>query len=99
MKYLVENNGTLSSALVPISLLDADKKNTDFVEAALNKLAASSEVGKLVVDNYRQQKAEQQALRDRVKEGMPAPDFTFQNTCLSTSGPLGVVLAVRKYLM
>ena len=79
MKYLVENNGTLSSALVPISLLDADKKNTDFVEAALNKLAASSEVGKLVVDNYRQQKAEQQALRDRVKEGMPAPDFTFQN--------------------
>ena len=46
MKYLVENNGTLSSALVPISLLDADKKNTDFVEAALNKLAASSEVGK-----------------------------------------------------
>lgn len=79
MKYLVENNGTLSSALVPISLLDADKKNTDFVEAALNKLAASSELGKLVVDNYRQQKAEQQVLRDRVKEGMPAPDFTFQN--------------------
>ena len=79
MKYLIENYGTLSSALVPITLLDADKKNTDFVESALDKLAASSETGKLIVDNYRQQKAEQQALRDRVKEGMPAPDFTFQN--------------------
>lgn len=79
MKYLVENNGTLTSALVPITLLDTDKRNSDFVEAALNKLGASSEAAKLVVDNYRQQKAEQQALQDRVKEGMPAPDFTFQN--------------------
>lgn len=79
MKYIVENNSTLSSVLVPITLLDSDEKNSAFVEDALNKLSASSETGKLIVDNYRQQKDEQEALRNRVKEGMPAPDITFQN--------------------
>ena len=79
MKYIVENNSTLSSVLVPITLLDSDEKNSEFVEDALNKLSASSETGKLIVDNYRQQKDEQEALRNRVKEGMPAPDITFQN--------------------
>lgn len=79
MKYIVENNSTLSSVLVPITLLDSDEKNSEFVEDALNKLSASSETGKLIVDNYRQQKDEQKALRNRVKEGMPAPDITFQN--------------------
>lgn len=79
MKYIVENNSTLSSVLVPITLLDSNEKNSEFVEDALNKLSASSETGKLIVDNYRQQKDEQKALRNRVKEGMPAPDITFQN--------------------
>ena len=79
MKYIVENNSTLSSVLVPITLLDSDEKNSEFVEDALNKLSASSETGKLIVDNYRQQKDELEALRNRVKEGMPAPDITFQN--------------------
>lgn len=60
-------------------MLDSDEKNSAFVEDALNKLSASSETGKLIVDNYRQQKDEQKALRNRVKEGMPAPDITFQN--------------------
>lgn len=71
MKYIVENNSTLSSVLVPITLLDSNEKNSEFVEDALNKLSASSETGKLIVDNYRQQKDEQKALRNRVKEGKP----------------------------
>lgn len=79
MKYFVENYGDLTSVLVPISLLDSDKENADFVEAALNKLEASSETGKQIVADYRQKKADEKAARDRVKEGMPAPDFTFLN--------------------
>ena len=71
-------NDSIKNAL-STTLLDSDEKNSEFVEDALNKLSASSETGKLIVDNYRQQKDEQQALRNRVKEGMPAPDITFQN--------------------
>lgn len=113
MKYIVENNSTLSSVLVPITLLDSDEKNSEFVEDALNKLSASSETGKLIVDNYRQQKDEQEALRNRVKEGMPAPDITFQNEkgktlhldklkgkiTLIDFGQVGVALVARKFLM
>ncbi len=62
----------------------------DVKEAALQQLAASSETGKLLADNYRKEEAAQIEARERMKEGNPAPDFEFQT-------PKGKKVTLNKY--
>jgi len=78
MRYLVEHYADQTSVLVPIARLDAEK-NADVINPALTRLEASSETGKQLVADYRQKMAEEHEARERMKEGNPAPEFTFQN--------------------
>ncbi len=78
MRYLVEHYADQTSVLVPIGRLDAEK-NADIINPALARLEASSETGKQLVADYRQKMAEEHEARERMKEGNPAPEFTFQN--------------------
>lgn len=78
MRYLAEHYADQTSVLVPIGRLDAEK-NADVINPALTRLEASSEVGKQLVADYRTAKVEEKEARERMKEGNPAPEFTFQN--------------------
>ena len=77
MRYLVEHYSDQTSVLVPIGCLDAEK-NADIINPALARLEASSETAKQLVADYRKTKVEEKEMRERMKEGNPAPDFTFQ---------------------
>lgn len=78
MRYLAEHYSDQTSVLVPISRLNADK-NADLINATLAKLENTSATAKQLVADYRQAQAEAKEARERMKEGNPAPDFTFQN--------------------
>lgn len=112
MRYLVEHYADQTSVLVPIARLDAEK-NADVINPALARLETSSETGKQLVADYRQKMAEEHEARERMKEGNPAPEFTFQNEKGKTlniqklKGKIIVLdfwaswcgLAVRRFLM
>lgn len=77
MRYLVEHYSDLSSVLVPISRLNADE-NADVIEPALDRLERQSAAAGNLVAEYRKAAAESKERRGRMKEGNPAPDFSFQ---------------------
>lgn len=78
MKYIVEHYADMTSVLVPLSQLDEDK-DVDLINATLSHLEATSESAKQIVADYRKKKAEEKEMRERMREGNPAPEFTFQN--------------------
>lgn len=78
MRYLVEHNSDQSSVLVPIARLNAEA-DADLINSALARLESTSETGKQLVADYRKAKAEEKEMKERMKEGNPAPEFTFQN--------------------
>lgn len=78
MRYLTEHYSHLTSVLVPLSRLN-DEKDADVINATLANLEKSSATGKQLVADYRKAQAEQKEKRERMKEGNPAPEFTFQN--------------------
>lgn len=78
MKYIVEHYADMTSVLVPLSQLDEDK-DVDLINATLSHLESTSESAKQIVADYRKKKAEEKEMRERMREGNPAPEFTFQN--------------------
>lgn len=78
MKYIVEHYADMTSVLVPLSQLDEDK-DADLINATLSHLESTSESAKQIVADYRKKKAEEKEMRERMREGNPAPEFTFQN--------------------
>ena len=78
MRYLAEHYADQTSVLVPISRLN-EEKDANLINTTLNHLEATSETAKLLVADYRKTKAEEKEMRERMKEGNPAPEFTFQN--------------------
>ena len=78
MRYLAEHYADQTSVLVPIGRLD-DEKNADLINTTLAHLETTSETAKQLVADYRKTKAEEKEMRERMKEGNPAPEFTFQN--------------------
>ena len=78
MRYLAEHYADQTSVLVPISRLN-EEKDANLINTTLNHLEATSETAKLLVADYRKTKAEEKEMRERMKEGNPAPAFTFQN--------------------
>lgn len=78
MRYLTEHYSDLTSVLVPLSRLD-EEKDADIINAALAKLESTSAAAKQLVADYRKACAEAKEKRERMKEGKPAPEFTFQN--------------------
>lgn len=78
MRYLAEHYADQTSVLVPIGRLD-EEKNADLINTTLAHLETTSETAKQLVADYRKTKAEEKEMRERMKEGNPAPEFTFQN--------------------
>ena len=78
MKYIVEHYADMTSVLVPLSQLDEDK-DVDLINATLIHLESTSESAKQIVADYRKKKAEEKEMRERMRDGNPAPEFTFQN--------------------
>ena len=78
MKYIVEHYADMTSVLVPLSQLDEDK-DVDLINATLSHLESTSESAKQIVADYRKKKAEEKEMRERMRDGNPAPEFTFQN--------------------
>lgn len=78
MKYIVEHYADMTSVLVPLSQLDEDK-DVDLINTTLSHLESTSESAKQIVADYRKKKAEEKEMRERMREGNPAPEFTFQN--------------------
>ena len=78
MRYLAEHYSDQTSVMAPLSHLNADK-DADLINATLANLEKSSEIGKQLVAEYRKEQAELKEKRERMKEGNPAPEFTFQN--------------------
>ena len=78
MKYIVVHYADMTSVLVPLSQLDEDK-DVDLINATLSHLESTSESAKQIVADYRKKKAEEKEMRERMREGNPAPEFTFQN--------------------
>lgn len=78
MKYIVEHYADMTSVLVPLSQLDEDK-DVDLINVTLSHLESTSESAKQIVADYRKKKAEEKEMRERMREGNPAPEFTFQN--------------------
>ena len=78
MHYIVENYADVPSVLVPLALLD-EEKNTELINKTLCHLEKLSSITKQLVADYRQNRAEEKMLRERMKEGNPAPEFTFLN--------------------
>lgn len=77
-KYIVEHYADQTSILAPIRRLNAET-NADIIEPALARLEATSAEAKEMVADYRKSTAEAKEKRERMKEGNPAPDFTFLN--------------------
>lgn len=78
MHYIVENYADVPSVLVPLALLD-EEKDTELINKTLCHLEKLSSIIKQLVADYRQNRAEEKMLRERMKEGNPAPEFTFLN--------------------
>ena len=78
MHYIVENYADVPSVLVPLALLD-EEKDTELINKTLCHLEKLSSITKQLVADYRQNRAEEKMLRERMKEGNPAPEFTFLN--------------------
>ena len=78
MHYIVENYADVPSVLVPLTLLD-EEKDTELINKTLCHLEKLSSITKQLVADYRQNRAEEKMLRERMKEGNPAPEFTFLN--------------------
>lgn len=78
MRYLTEHYSDLTSVLVPLSRLD-EEKDADIINATLAKLECTSASARQIVADYRKARAEAKEKRERMKEGKPAPEFTFQN--------------------
>ena len=78
MRYLAEHYSDLTSVLVPLSSLD-EEKDADIINATLAKLETTSATAKQLVADFRKARAEAKEKRERMKEGNPAPEFTFQN--------------------
>lgn len=78
MRYLTEHYSDLTSVLVPLSSLD-EEKDAALINATLTKLESTSATARQVVADYRKARAEAKEKRERMKEGNPAPEFTFQN--------------------
>lgn len=78
MRYLTEHYSDLTSVLVPLSSLD-EEKDVALINATLAKLESTSATARQVVADYRKARAEAEEKRERMKEGNPAPEFTFQN--------------------
>ena len=78
MKYLVEHCADVPSVLVPLAFLN-EEKDAELINKALAHLETTSSTAKQLVADYRQNKAEEKMLRERMKEGNPAPEFTFLN--------------------
>ena len=89
MRYFAEHYADRNSVLVAIANLD-EEKDAALIEESLSKLEQQSPVSKTLVDNLRKKRAEQKILRERMKEGNPAPAFT----CVS---PKGKTLSPDKY--
>lgn len=78
MRYLTEHYSDLTSVLVPLSSLD-EEKDADVINPALAKLESTSATARQLVADFRKARAEAKEKRERMKEGNPAPEFTFQN--------------------
>lgn len=78
MHYIVENYADVPSVLVPLALLD-EEKDAELINKTLCHLEKLSSITKQLVADYRQNRAEEKMLRERMKEGNPAPEFTFLN--------------------
>lgn len=78
MRYLVEHYADVPSVLVPLAFLD-EEKDAELINKTLAHLEKLSSIAKQLVADYRQNRAEEKMLRERMKEGNPAPEFTFLN--------------------
>ena len=89
MRYFAEHYADRNSVLVAIASLD-EEKDAALIEESLSKVEQLGPTSKTLVDNFRKKRAEQKILRERMKEGNPAPAFT----CVS---PKGKTLSPDKY--
>ena len=78
MHYIVENYADVPSVLVPLTFLN-EEKDAELINKTLAHLEKLSSIAKQLVADYRQNRAEEKMLRERMKEGNPAPEFTFLN--------------------
>ena len=76
MRYFVEHFADRNSVMVAIKSLG--ESEPELVDAALKQLEASSATGKQLVADYRKESAAAKEARERMKEGNPAPAFSFQ---------------------
>ena len=77
MRYIVEHNADVTSVLYPLSMLN-DEKDADIINPALAKLETQSETVRQLVADYRKAQADAKEKRERMQDGKPAPDFSFQ---------------------
>ena len=78
LRYLVEHDADQPSVLAAIKRLNLEK-DSDVINPALAHLESLSPEYKQLVTDYRQAEAEAKAKRERMAEGQPAPELTFQN--------------------
>lgn len=89
MRYFAEHYADRNSVLVAVSQLD-EEKDAALIEEAFSKVEKLGPTSKTLVDNLRKERAEQKILRERMKEGNPAPAFTCES-------PKGKKLSPAKY--
>lgn len=78
MRYFVEHYADRNSVMVAIKGCSGES-DAELVNTALDKLEKNSESGKKLVAAYRKKVIEEKEARERMKEGKPAPNFSFQN--------------------
>ncbi len=77
-RFFVEHYADRNSVMVPISRLDYDK-DKELIDNAFETLRKNDPNAESLITAYLKNEADRKERIERMKEGNPAPEFTFQN--------------------